>query len=136
MVTNLDASNYPSIRVPIDGKTHLDTLLFDRILCDVPCSGDGTLRKNVGIWKSWQPMDGNGLHRYATSLYRANCIFTFVLSSLQVRILLRAMKMLKDDGRIVYSTCSLNPVENEAVISEALELNGCVCPFLSLARRM
>lgn len=66
MVTNLDASNYPSIRVPVthDGREQLGTLLFDRILCDVPCSGDGTIRKNIGIWKSWQPMDGNGLHRY------------------------------------------------------------------------
>jgi len=59
----------------------------------------------MGIWKSWQTMDANGLH------------------GLQVRILLRAMKMLKDDGRIVYSTCSLNPVENEAVIDEALRIN-------------
>ena len=65
MVTNLDASNYPSIRVPInrEGKTFFGTLLFDRILCDVPCSGDGTIRKNMGIWKTWQPMDANGLHR-------------------------------------------------------------------------
>lgn len=43
--------------------------------------------------------------------------------SLQVRILQRAMNLLKHDGRIVYSTCSLNPVENEAVIAEALKLN-------------
>lgn len=49
-------------------------------------------------------------------------LITF-LTSLQVRILLRAMNMLKHDGRIVYSTCSLNPVENEAVIAEALRIN-------------
>jgi len=80
MVTNLDASNYPSIRVPfvLEGKTRLDTLSFDRILCDVPCSGDGTLRKNVGIWKSWQPMDGNGLHRYAQGYLGATNLFTFL----------------------------------------------------------
>ncbi|KAH9477926.1 Multisite-specific tRNA:(cytosine-C(5))-methyltransferase trm4b [Psilocybe cubensis] len=108
MVTNLDASNYPSIKIKTPtraGGSRTVPLLFDRILCDVPCSGDGTIRKNMGIWKSWQPMDGNGLH------------------GLQVRILLRAMNLLKDNGRIVYSTCSLNPVENEAVIAEALAAN-------------
>jgi multisite-specific tRNA:(cytosine-C5)-methyltransferase len=62
MVTNLDASNYPVIK--IDSKNGgKEKLLFDRILCDVPCSGDGTLRKNVGIWKHWGVGDGNGLHR-------------------------------------------------------------------------
>lgn len=40
---------------------------------------------------------------------------------LQLRILLRAMKLLKPQGRIVYSTCSLNPVENEAVVAAALK---------------
>jgi multisite-specific tRNA:(cytosine-C5)-methyltransferase len=71
MVTNLDASIYPIIKVPAargssapaNGGKILEQLLFDRILCDVPCSGDGTMRKNVAIWKHWQPMDGNGLHR-------------------------------------------------------------------------
>ncbi|THV05365.1 cytosine-5--methyltransferase [Dendrothele bispora CBS 962.96] len=110
MVTNLDASNYPSIKVPSGGGGgggggRMEQLLFDRILCDVPCSGDGTIRKNLNIWKTWQPNDGNGLH------------------GLQLRILQRAMKLLKPDGRIVYSTCSLNPVENEAVIASALLSN-------------
>ncbi|KAJ6571942.1 cytosine-5--methyltransferase [Mycena capillaripes] len=106
MVTNLDASIYPGLKVPSTlHKNRLDTLLFDRILCDVPCSGDGTMRKNLGIWKTWQPLDGNGLH------------------GLQLRILQRAMKMLAPAGRIVYSTCSLNPVENEAVIACALKNN-------------
>ena len=57
-----------------------------------------------------------------------SCLITFSIS-LQVRILLRAMKMLKHDGRIVYSTCSLNPVENEAVIAEALRINPGIEPF-------
>lgn len=104
MVTNLDASIYPILKVP-SAEGQLEQLRFDRILCDVPCSGDGTIRKNIGIWKTWQPMDGNGLH------------------ALQLRILQRAMKLLKSDGRIVYSTCSLNPVENEAVIADALKAN-------------
>ncbi|KAJ7089364.1 S-adenosyl-L-methionine-dependent methyltransferase [Mycena belliarum] len=106
MVTNLDASIYPGIKIPsASNPQRMETLLFDRILCDVPCSGDGTMRKNLGIWKTWQPMDGNGLH------------------GLQLRILQRAMKLLAPKGRIVYSTCSLNPVENEAVIACALKTN-------------
>lgn len=35
---------------------------FDRILCDVPCSGDGTLRKNFDVWGKWNPVNGANLH--------------------------------------------------------------------------
>ena len=35
-------------------------VLYDRIVCDVPCSGDGTIRKNPTIWaKKWSPGKGN-----------------------------------------------------------------------------
>jgi len=40
----------------------VDLMLFDRILCDVPCSGDGTMRKAPDIWRRWSVVNGNGLH--------------------------------------------------------------------------
>ena len=73
VVTNVDASIFPTLSLPPENmaessgrKSRPSTLLFDRILCDVPCSGDGTIRKNVGIWKKWNAMDGNGLHTYVS----------------------------------------------------------------------
>lgn len=75
---------------------------FDRILCDVPCSGDGTLRKNPDIWMKWTP--ANGLNQHGV----------------QFRIARRGAELLTIGGRMVYSTCSLNPIENEAVIHRLL----------------
>lgn len=100
-----DASQFPSIRIPSDSSTPR-YLKFDRILADVPCSGDGTARKNFGVWRDWLPGNGLGLH------------------DLQLRILVRALQMLKVGGRVVYSTCSMNPVENEAVVATAIERCG------------
>ncbi|OOQ90391.1 putative methyltransferase (Ncl1) [Penicillium brasilianum] len=111
IVTNHDATMYPSIKLPPlpvpEGARPLNRYLkFDRILADVPCSGDGTARKNIGVWKDWSPTSALGL--YTT----------------QARILVRALQMLKVGGRVVYSTCSMNPVENEAVIASAIERCG------------
>jgi len=101
MITNEDATRFPNVKV-FDDKGSLVSLKYDRILCDVPCTGDGTLRKNYAIWKKWQQAQAIGIHK------------------LQRRILLRGMDMLADGGRIVYSTCSLNPIENEATVLSAL----------------
>jgi multisite-specific tRNA:(cytosine-C5)-methyltransferase len=108
IVTNHDATMYPSIKLPPTPENPATNryLKFDRILADVPCSGDGTTRKNVNLWQDWNP--GNALGLYIT----------------QVRILVRALQMLKPGGRVVYSTCSMNPVENEAVIASAIERCG------------
>ncbi|KAL8953202.1 MAG: hypothetical protein Q9222_000937 [Ikaeria aurantiellina] len=111
IVTNHDATMYPSIKLPSESRSDTKPspnryLKFDRILADVPCSGDGTSRKNVNVWKDWQP--GNALGLYPT----------------QVRILVRALQMTKAGGRVIYSTCSMNPVENEAVVAAAIERCG------------
>ena len=105
MATQYDGSQFPNLRIAgPDGKDEI--LKFDRILADVPCSGDGTLRKNPIIWKSWTEKSAIGLH------------------PLQIRIAYRGLQMLAVDGRMVYSTCSLNPLENEAVIAEILRLTN------------
>ena len=106
IVTNHDATIFPSIKLPSEQGAPNKYLKFDRILADVPCSGDGTTRKNLEIWRKWIPSDGLGLH------------------VTQVRILIRALQMLKVGGRVVYSTCSMNPVEDEAVLAAAIEHCG------------
>ncbi|KAJ4714480.1 tRNA (Cytosine(34)-C(5))-methyltransferase [Melia azedarach] len=119
IVTNHEAQHFPGCRKNknfssasdkgIETESNIGQLLFDRVLCDVPCSGDGTLRKAPDIWRKWNVGLGNGLH------------------SLQVQIAMRGISLLKVGGRMVYSTCSMNPIENEAVVAEILrKCGGCV----------
>eukprot|EP00127_Corallochytrium_limacisporum_P006782 Clim_evm52s235 gene=Clim_evmTU52s235 len=108
LVTNHDATIMPTPLVT-DASGKARKMLFDRILADVPCTGDGTLRKNVGIWRSWSPKSGIDLH------------------PLQLQILIRGVQMLAVGGKLCYSTCSLNPIEDEAVLAALLrKFEGCV----------
>jgi 16S rRNA C967 or C1407 C5-methylase (RsmB/RsmF family) len=75
---------------------------FDRILVDAPCSGTGTLSRHPEIRWRLRPEQLPELHQ------------------LQVTILCRALEGLAPGGRLVYSTCSLEPDENEEVVAEAL----------------
>lgn len=75
---------------------------FDRILADVPCSGTGTLARNPEIKWRLKQEDLSDLH------------------SRQVGILNSALTHLASGGRLVYSTCSLEHEENEAVVEAAL----------------
>ncbi|KAI8103000.1 hypothetical protein M9434_005788 [Picochlorum sp. BPE23] len=101
VVTNHEAQIFPSVQDSDPNSTDKN-VMYDRILCDVPCSGDGTVRKQPDIWKKWSVANGNGLH------------------ILQLRIALRGAELLKVGGRMVYSTCTFNPIEDEAVVAELL----------------
>lgn len=98
VVTNHDSSVMPQFLI-----NQNEQLKFDRVLCDVPCSGDGTLRKNPDIWLKWNQGHALNLH------------------GIQYRIARRGAELLNIGGRLVYSTCSLNPVENEAVLHRLIK---------------
>lgn len=73
---------------------------YDLILCDVPCTGTGTIARNPEIRFRVTEADIARQH------------------SRQAAILSRALEALAPGGRLLYSTCSLEPEENEAVVSE------------------
>ncbi|VUZ93063.1 tRNA m5C-methyltransferase, putative [Plasmodium vivax] len=111
VVTNNNAINFPYIYVKDEEGNTNEKRYFDSVLCDVPCSGDGTLRKDRNIWLNWNPFNAYNLFQ------------------MQVSILKRSIELTKEGGNIVYSTCSLNPIENEAVICEvfsSLENRNCL----------
>ena len=92
IVINHDGRHIPNI--PMGG--------FDKILVDVPCTGSATTRKNPEVWGKWSPRGGRSLH------------------DLQISLLRKAVSLVRPGGVIVYSTCSLDPIENEAVVAEII----------------
>lgn len=82
--------------------------LADRILCDVPCSGLGVLSRKPEI-------------RYKENLISED------LPQLQYKILCNSAKNLAVGGRLVYSTCTLNPEENNLNVSRFLEEHPDFC---------
>jgi 16S rRNA (cytosine967-C5)-methyltransferase len=97
------AAQLRSLGVPVvvlDGTQPLPfARRFDRILVDAPCSGTGTLARNPEIKWRLKPEDLDGLPRRQSAL------------------LANARAALKPGGLLVYSTCSLEPEENEAIIA-------------------
>jgi 16S rRNA (cytosine967-C5)-methyltransferase len=77
-------------------------ILFQRILVDVPCSGTGTLARHPEIRWRLNPDQLAEFHALQTSLLRS------------------ALQQLAPRGRLVYSTCSMEPEENEQVVDEVL----------------
>ena len=79
---------------------------FDLVLLDAPCSGSGTIRRHPEI--RWRVKPAN----------------LAKLARLQLKMLHLCAAVVRPDGVILYSTCSLEPEENEQVIKKFLRRNG------------
>ncbi|MGI8435446.1 MAG: 16S rRNA (cytosine(967)-C(5))-methyltransferase RsmB [Chthoniobacterales bacterium] len=89
----------------------IESLLFDRILIDAPCTNTGVMRRRVDVRWRLQPRDFGHMKQEQLSILRA------------------VVPHLKTGGAIVYSTCSLEREENEEVVASAAS----EFPFLELA---
>ena len=77
---------------------------FDRVICDVPCSGVGVIRRKPEI-------------KYKKISDYAD------LPEIQLNILSASVKYLKEDGLLIYSTCTVRKAENEDVVSHFISEN-------------
>lgn len=93
--TNVEVMTADTLQLPFAAE-------FDRVLADVPCSGTGTLARNPEIKWRLTADDLKDLHQR------------------QIAILNAAMAHVAPGGRIVYSTCSLEPEENERVVEACM----------------
>lgn len=100
LVLNLDATD--------PGGHHALKKPFDAVLLDVPCSNTGVIR------------------RRPDARYRITRDHLKHLLALQARLIDAAIPLLKPGGRLVYSTCSLEPEENEAQADAALKRHPCL----------
>jgi len=79
------------------------SLRFDKILVDVPCSGEGTLRKSPNLFSIW------------------NLNVIKKIAGTQKRLAEAAIRLLKMGGEMIYSTCTLAPEENEIIVDGLLK---------------
>lgn len=79
---------------------------FDKILLDAPCSGEGMFRKDKALIESWKERDSE------------------YFSPIQKRLIQACINMLKDGGKLIYSTCTFDVREDEEIIQYALDNNS------------
>jgi NOL1/NOP2/sun family putative RNA methylase len=109
LASNLDRCGVTnSIILKRDGealckKLKQKNILFDKILIDAPCSGEGTLRSTPKTYIMWNIKTVEGLPR------------------IQKKLCESAFEVLKEGGELVYSTCTHSPEENEEIVDFMLE---------------
>ncbi|MBQ6126107.1 MAG: RsmB/NOP family class I SAM-dependent RNA methyltransferase [Erysipelotrichaceae bacterium] len=112
LLKNLETMGIVNACVMAEDITKLDRFenFFDKILIDAPCSGEGMFRKEPSLIREWEEK-GNTYY-----------------SDLQKKIIASAIRLLKDGGKMVYSTCTFSPQEDEEIIEYALN----TCPDLKV----
>ncbi len=88
-------------------RTNFKYVKFSKILLDAPCSGSGAIRKSLKTIQIWNP----------------NMLIK--LSRDQKRLILNAYDSLEENGTLVYSTCSIDPEEDEGVIDFLMRNRDC-----------
>ncbi|MCA9497267.1 MAG: RsmB/NOP family class I SAM-dependent RNA methyltransferase [Nanoarchaeota archaeon] len=88
-----------------DGRLIKGENEYDRILLDAPCSGSGVIRKSPKTIQTYNPKKLKGMQQ------------------LQLKLMQRAFELLKPNGIMSYSTCSIDPEENELAIEKFLNAN-------------
>ncbi len=95
---NLQRSGLTNVLISLMHGKRFYQFAFDKILLDAPCSGTGTIRKSLKTIRIWNPLTISKLARQ------------------QQELIQRAFENLKPGGEMVYSTCSVEPEENEGVV--------------------
>lgn len=98
IVTERDARNFP------------EKPKFEKVLLDAPCSGEGNVRVQEDLEEGASPSEIEEL------------------SNLQEELLEKAFRVCKEDGIIVYSTCTFAPEENELIVSKFLDKGNLINP--------
>jgi NOL1/NOP2/sun family putative RNA methylase len=101
---NLERSGFSNIVILNNDGTYIQgEEKFDRICLDAPCSGSGVIRKSPGTIRAYNPK----------KLRQINGI--------QLKLAIRAYELLKKGGIMTYSTCSMDPEENELLVKKFME---------------
>ncbi len=103
------AANFERLRLPVEigvgDALSFDAAPFDAVLLDAPCTATGTIRRHPDV--AW--------------VKRVSDVTS--LAAMQAKMLDRACALLKPAGRLVYSTCSIEPEEGEAQVAALLRRN-------------
>ena len=101
-MTRCRVGNVRVVHIPADGPLPFRPRIFDRVLIDAPCSGLGTVRRDPDIRWRRDPSDFPAL------------------AAMQLALMRRARPLVAPGGRLIYSTCSSEPEENEDVVARFL----------------